>query len=54
MDTDGRLPELRLQIIEKAALQSGRFGDRLTIELVDETRRLRQRLTEYSGRIDGT
>lgn len=49
---EGRLPESRLQVIERAAHESGRLGDKVTVELVQEIRRLRTRIAESPGPFD--
>lgn len=49
---EGRLPESRLQVIEDAARASGRLGDKVTIELVHEIRRLRTHIAESPGPFD--
>lgn len=49
---DGRLPESRLQVIEDLARESGRQGDRVTVELVTEIRRLRAHIAATQGPFD--
>lgn len=49
---EGRLPESRLQVIENSARERGRLGDRVTIELVEEIRRLRTHIADSPGPFD--
>lgn len=51
MDWSASLPDSRLDLIERDARQSRRLSDKVTVELVQEIRRLRSELS--ADRRDG-